>query len=121
MAIVDVNHFKQLLSSNPGVFIVKFGATWCQPCKQIETQVLHGFSQMPANVQCVTIDIDECFEIYAFLKNKKMVNGVPVILAYYKNRSDKAFYIPDEVVMGTDIAAINVFFQKCHLQSQISF
>lgn len=121
MAIVDVNHFKQLLSNNKGVFIVKFGATWCQPCKQIETQVSHGFSQMPANVQCVTIDIDECFEIYAFLKNKKMVNGVPVILAYYKNTLDKAFYIPDEVVMGTDVAAINVFFQKCHLQSQISF
>jgi hypothetical protein len=30
------------------------------------------------------IDIDDNFEIYAFLKSKKMVNGVPVILCYKK-------------------------------------
>jgi len=117
-SITNVDHFKQLLNTNPGVFIVKFGATWCQPCKKIEAQVLHGFSQMPENVQCASVDIDECFEIYAFLKSKKMVNGIPVILAYYKDRpADKSFFIPDGVVMGTDLNEINMFFESCYAQS----
>jgi len=116
MSIANVEHFKQLLNANTGVLIIKFGATWCNPCKQIETQVCHSFAQMPKNVQCMTIDIDECFEIYAFLKSKKMVNGIPAILAYYKN-SPFTFYVPNDVVIGTDLNEINAFFQRCYLQS----
>jgi thiol-disulfide isomerase/thioredoxin len=33
-------HFQELLESNPGVLIIKFGATWCGPCKVIEKDVI---------------------------------------------------------------------------------
>ena len=37
--ITDRKHFQELLESNPGVFIIKFGAEWCEPCKMIEKDI----------------------------------------------------------------------------------
>lgn len=31
--------FLNLLKDNPGIIILKFGASWCKPCKLIETPV----------------------------------------------------------------------------------
>ena len=65
---------------------------------------------MPATVQCAIVDVDDCFEIYAFLKTKKMVNGIPVILCYQKGNLN---YIPNDSVVGADVNQINMFFQRC--------
>jgi hypothetical protein len=62
------------------------------------------------NIQCAIIDIDESFEIYAFLKSKKMVNGVPVILCYKKGNLT---WIPDKAIVGADERQVNIFFQEC--------
>ena len=32
------NIFFELLKINPGVFVFKFGAEWCKPCKMIKKQ-----------------------------------------------------------------------------------
>jgi hypothetical protein len=61
-------------------------------------------------IQCSIIDIDDNFEIYAFLKSKKMVNGVPVILCYKKGNIS---WIPDKAVVGADERQVNIFFQEC--------
>ena len=71
------------------------------------------FSKLPENeTQCVLIDIDddECFDLYATLKSKKMVNGVPTILAYVKGNMT---IIPDFNVVGTDSTQLNYFFNQC--------
>jgi len=102
-----------LLENNPGVVILKFGAEWCGPCKKIEGIVYEWFSKLPENeTQCVLIDIDddECFDLYATLKSKKMVNGVPTILAYVKGNKT---IIPDFNVVGTDSTQLNYFFNRC--------
>jgi thiol-disulfide isomerase/thioredoxin len=92
--------FKSILESNPGVFIVKLGAEWCGPCKKIEPLVHDLISKLPTDkIQCAIIDVDESFEIYAFLKTKKMVNGIPAILSYYKGNTH---YVPDDIVIGAD-------------------
>ena len=63
----------ELLPKNPGLIFIKFGAEWCAPCKKIEKDLEEHFNNMPDNVQCVILDIDECFDVYAYMKSKKMV------------------------------------------------
>ena len=46
----------------------------------------------------------------AFLKSKKMVNGIPVLLCYKKNNST---YIPDDAITGSDPNELHQFFTRC--------
>jgi len=110
-ALPNKQSFQNALDTNPGIIIIKFGAEWCGPCKKIEGHVKILMNKMPNNVQCYVIDIDNSLEIYSFLKNKKMVNGIPVILAYY---SENTSYIPDDVVIGADVVKINEFFERSY-------
>jgi thioredoxin-like negative regulator of GroEL len=108
--ITDVKHFGSLIENNPGLFIIKFGADWCGPCKLIDKDVETFFNRAPENVQCALIDVDTSFEIYSFLKTKKMVNGIPAILCYYKGNLN---YIPDDTVIGANKAELYAFFERC--------
>lgn len=108
--INDRGHFADMLNSNPGIIIVKFGAEWCGPCKAIENEVKDYFSRMPDNVQCAIIDVDESFDIYALLKQKRMINGIPAILAYNKGNLN---YIPDNIIIGTNKQQLQTFFSNC--------
>jgi len=110
-ALPTKQSFQNSLDANPGIIIIKFGAEWCGPCKKIEGHVKNLMNKMPNNIQCYIIDIDNSLEIYSFLKNKKMVNGIPVILAYY---SENTSYIPDDVVIGADVVKINEFFERSY-------
>jgi thiol-disulfide isomerase/thioredoxin len=103
--------FQTLLQNNPGVIIIKLGAEWCGPCKKIEHPVTEWMKRMPREtIQCIILDIDESFEIYATLKQKKMVNGIPAILAYYQGNVS---VIPDDIVVGADLPQIKLFFDRC--------
>jgi len=115
-SIASQAEFYQLLQQNPGAIVMKFGATWCGPCKQIEPILNHYIHQMPANVQVCIIDIDECFELYSLLQKKRMVNGVPAILAYYK---DNVSTMPDDVVIGANIKEIELFFNRVYKRTLI--
>ena len=108
--IEDRTHFFKLLSKNPGLIIIKFGADWCTPCKKIEYAVNEFFLTSPHNVLCADLDVDDSFDVYAFLKYKKMVNGVPAILCYKKGNET---YIPDDSVIGADLNELGAFFQRC--------
>lgn len=107
--IKSLKDFAEILESNPGTVIIKFGAEWCGPCKKIEAQVHASMNLMPDNVQCYIIDVDDCFELYAYLKSKKMVNGIPAILAYYK---DNKSYIPSDSVLGANAEQVDLFFKR---------
>jgi thiol-disulfide isomerase/thioredoxin len=108
--IRDRNHFLELLNSNPGMFFIKFGAKWCGPCKTIDEGIKAIFQSLPSYIQTAIIDIDECTDVYSFLKSKRVVNGVPVILCYNK---DNISHIPDDIVIGADKQKINEFFIRC--------
>ena len=108
--IESLDQFKTILENNPGQVIIKFGAEWCKPCQQIEQQVLGWFSKMPATVQTVLVDVDESFEIYAYMKSRKMIRGIPVILMYLKGNRE---YTYDDSVAGSNTAEIDMFFQRC--------
>lgn len=108
--IRDRQQYLEIIQKNPGRIVVKFGAKWCGPCKDIEQDVINAFHQMPSYVQCIMIDIDECPDVYAFLKSKKMLNGVPALLCY---KMENMSYIPDDIVVGSDKAKLASFFNRC--------
>jgi len=108
--IKNALHLKDILETNPGLIIIKFGATWCGPCVKIADLVDTWFDKMPPTIQTYLINIDDNIEIYAFLKNKKMIQGIPAILAYNKGNLN---YIPDDSVVGAIPNEINSFFIRC--------
>jgi thioredoxin 1 len=110
--------FLRLLINNPGLIVLKMGATWCGPCKRIKPVLDGFFASSPDNVVCCDIDVDECADLYSYFKSKRMVNGIPVILAYKKGNVS---YIPDDSVTGADPSQLDQFFRRCglHLMSII--
>ena len=103
-------HFFKLLEMNPGLFVIKFSGTWCSPCAKIKPIVESFFATSPDNVVCADLDVDESFDLYAYLKSKKMVNGIPALLAWKKGNTS---FIPDASVTGADPAALDNFFKQC--------
>ena len=107
--ITNREAFFHLLGHNPGLIVLKLGATWCGPCQKIK-DVVHGFfASSPDEVICCDIDVDDCFDLYALLKSKKMVNGIPVMLCYKKGNTT---FIPDDMITGADPAELHKFFKN---------
>lgn len=104
--------FFELLKINPGVFIFKFGAEWCSPCKSIKKYIDDVSLVLPNNgtIFIYNVDVDECFDLYAYLKQKKMVSGIPALLAYKK---DNTYFVPDASVSGTSKSELEHFFNTC--------
>jgi thiol-disulfide isomerase/thioredoxin len=104
--------FLQLLKINPGVFVFKFSAEWCKPCQMIKKHIDDVSLVLPSTntIYIYSVDVDNCFDVYAFLKQKKMVSGIPALLAYKKGNT---FFAPDASVSGTNETDINDFFNTC--------
>lgn len=112
--------FEEILRQNPGNVIVKFGATWCGPCKRIETQVGQWFDLLskgpvdpkdPSVLQtsniCIAIDVDNSIDLYGAFKSRRQVSGIPAILLF---KQGNLSYIPDDMVVGADPRQVNDFF-----------
>ena len=95
------------------LIVLKFGAEWCKPCKLIKPTCEQWVTTCPSNVVYVDIDIDESMDLYMAFKNKKMIRGVPTILAFNTMLSRDKWYIPDFSVEGGDISAVQNFLNKC--------
>ena len=104
------SEFINLLKVNPGLVIIKLGASWCKPCHQIRPVVEAFFASSPPNVVCCDIDVDESFDLYAYFKSKKMVNGIPAILCYKRGNLS---FVPDDSVVGSGPQELAAFFRRC--------
>jgi thiol-disulfide isomerase/thioredoxin len=103
--------FLEMLKTNPGVIVIKFGAKWCKPCLRIKPNVDQFLSQLTADqpALCFDLDIDECSDVFAFLKAKKMVTTIPALLCYFKGNES---YIPDDSISSSDLNDIHAFFER---------
>lgn len=99
----------EVLSTNPGIIIIKFEADWCRPCKLADMYIKKRLETLNDQVSYISTDVDDSFDLYAFLKSKKMVNGIPAVLAYIKGNTE---YVSDFCVMGADENEINAFFNQ---------
>lgn len=91
--------------------ILKFHADWCAPCKVIGPKVKNMVIQKAEELKnyrnkfiYIEVDVDECFDLYAFLKSKKMVRGIPTVFLYKKEIYSKAdeslIFIPQSSISG---------------------
>jgi thiol-disulfide isomerase/thioredoxin len=103
--------FLTLLEKNRGVLIFKFTADWCSPCQKIKPIIDKYFETISSEkIQCYEVNVDECFDLFAFMKTKKMIKGIPTILAYKKETTS---FISDDSISGTDLNEISHFFNRC--------
>jgi thiol-disulfide isomerase/thioredoxin len=106
----NLQHFNTILSKNPGLVILKLGATWCGPCQKIKGLVHSLMDVYGEKVVCCDIDVDESLDLYALLKTKKMVNGIPAILCW---KAGNVSVIPDDTALGSNQVEINLLFSRC--------
>jgi|TARA_B110000093_G_C12781835_1_gene330857 thiol-disulfide isomerase/thioredoxin len=119
---LDVPGFQTLFKNiGNNIIILKFTATWCKPCNKIKPLVDEWFKKLPVNIVIVELDIDDTVDLYASLKTKKMVNGIPVLLAYYEPSTREAahWFIPSDSVTGVDNMKVNDFFNRIQIKAAI--
>ena len=104
------------LKNTPYEFVIlKFHADWCKPCKKITPFVEQSINEKTKHFEShgvknkfifVSVDVDECFDLYAFMKKQKMINGIPAIFLYskkiYQKNDEVQIYIPQASISGTD-------------------
>lgn len=117
--IEGIDEFKNILHSakiSKNVVVLKFSANWCKPCKIAKPFIDAEISKMSKNILFYTVDIDEQLDIYIKLKSKKMINGIPSLIAWYPNNKniESEWYIIDNSVSGTNEAQIIGFFKQCN-------
>jgi len=114
--LLPENLIKLRENSDPSIlYIIKFTAPWCGPCqkiKQVCEDYYHKINKDHKNITCFELDIDETMELYVTLKQKKMVNGIPVLLAYKGGRTEH-WFIPNDSITGGNTIKVAEFFERC--------
>lgn len=102
------------VEENGKVLVIKFSAKWCKPCQRCKPLCEEWFSKMPENVILVELDIDDQIDIYATLKSRRMISGIPAILAWYpeSDHDHDPWYVPDDIVNDSAAPGINQFFER---------
>ena len=98
--IYERDDYKNIIqSNNDNIIIMKFTADWCKPC-QLLTPILKKY--IPILHSAITfyeINVDDSFDIYAYLKSKKVINGIPALYVYKKGDNPLA---PSKSFIGAD-------------------
>ena len=104
------------------LFIIKFGAPWCAPCKKIKLMAEERMDKLTSDydplVICMNISIEKDLDLYGSLKRKRVVQGVPTILAYQGTACEDPWYQPVDSVSGGDQKKIDAFFNRCESRAK---
>jgi thioredoxin 1 len=110
----DLKNF--LKNSENEITFIKYGATWCKPCQMIAPTIKSLNEQVvkaKKTINYIDLDVDECSDLYAFMKQKKMVRGIPVIMCYKKSQyNDNTFYVPVDSVTGASVQDVVNFYKR---------
>ena len=75
---VDETNFEQQVLKAPLPVVLEFGATWCQPCKQLEPVLARLAQEWGERARVVKVDVDESVN----LAMKYQVMGVPTVILF---------------------------------------
>jgi thioredoxin 1 len=98
--ITERNQLNTILRKGQ-ITIIKAGAEWCGPCKQIAPLVHELLEKMPENVKILHLDVDKGQNLSSFLR----INAVPTFISY------KGFEKTD-ILVGSNEEAVRNFFNK---------
>ena len=93
----DLNNYLK----NYKFIVMKFTASWCGPCKQINPSFENYFMQLPEDFICIIVDIDEGKS----LANALRVKSVPTIMNYIEG-------VCKDITVGANEDALFSFFKK---------
>ena len=99
------SQFISLLAKNPGTIVLKVGADWCQPCKDLEPLLKRLTPVLPPTVLFVQQDLES--DLGSFLNAKKQITAVPVFLIYRKSNLTP---FADECLTGPTEDQVNSLF-----------
>jgi thiol-disulfide isomerase/thioredoxin len=106
----------QHLQNSTKTTIIKFGAVWCSPCKKIEPFFYNYLDNLREQFNWIIIDIDVSYDLYGFLKGKRIVTGVPCFLRFNKRENrennDIISYVPDDILIGANRNELDQFFLR---------
>jgi len=110
----DLKNF--LKNSENEITFIKYGATWCKPCQMIAPIIKSLNEQVvkaKKTINYIDLDVDHCSDLYAFMKQKKMVRGIPVIMCYKKSQyNNDTFYVPVDSVTGASVTDVVNFYRR---------
>ncbi|MFG0255083.1 MAG: thioredoxin family protein [Rhodopirellula sp. JB053] len=72
---VTQNRFEQTINQDK-IVLVKFGATWCPPCREVDQELKTLAGQLPDDVEVLKIDVDENPE----LAQRYDISSIPKLL-----------------------------------------
>lgn len=82
--------FEQVVSQDK-VVLVKFGATWCAPCRSVDKELESLSGELPSDVEVLKVDVDDNPE----LARAFQITGIPRILLVRSGKilADKTGYM----------------------------
>ena len=98
--ITERNQLNTILR-NGQITIIKAGAEWCGPCKQIAPLVDELLEQMPQNVKILHLDVDKGQNLSSFLR----INAVPTFISYIG-------FEKTDILVGANEEGVRNFFNK---------
>ena len=100
--------FQVILESKRDWVIVWFSAGWCAPCKVVEPIITPWIARLPDRIAVLHLDVDSNSDVYAALRGKKQVRGIPALLGY---KPGNATMFADVACSGTLEKDVDAFFR----------
>ena len=95
------------------VFVVRLTADWCKPCRRLAPYYKSWVAKMDDAVVSLDINIDESLDVYSFFKRKRIVRGIPAVLAWVPDGEEaNATYWPNDSVCSGALTEVELMLER---------